>query len=178
MVAAEAQLAQARAELHDERLVLLEGQEVILGQLKELPLLVDLNDLAIDVLGNLLDLLVQLDEPSVAHGKMVGIHGGTAADNVPDGVYVIGGLGEQAVPGCWVATRDGLARHLFVARSLDGEGRLAYLVHGHDAHSPVRRHGGGLVVVGVLVGDGETTRWIGEERRKKERRQTWKRDVG
>lgn len=143
MAAAEAQLAQAGAEVQDERLVLLEGQEVILGQLKELPLLFHLNDLAIDVLGDLLDLLVQLNEPSVAHGKMVGILAGTAADNVPDGVYVIGGLVEQAVLGCWVATRDGLARHLFVARSLDGEGRLAYLVHGHDAHSPVRRHGGG-----------------------------------
>lgn len=143
VAAAEAQLAQAGAELQDERLVLLEGQEVILGQLKELPLLFHLNDLAIDILGNLLDLLVQLNEPSVAHGKMVGILAGTAADNVPDGVYVIGGLVEQAVLGCWVATRDGLARHLFVARSLYGEGRLAYLVHGHDAHSPVRRHGGG-----------------------------------
>lgn len=99
VAAAEAQLAQAGTELQDERLVLLEGQEVILGQLKELPLLFHLNDLAIDVLGDLLDLLVQLNEPSVAHGKMVGILAGTAADNVPDSVYVIGGLGEQAVLG-------------------------------------------------------------------------------
>lgn len=158
-MAAEAKLAQAGTELLDERLVLREGQEVIFGQLKELPLLFHLNDLAIDVLGNLLDLLVQLDEPSVADGKMVGILAGTAADDIPDGVYVIGGFGEQAVLGCWVATRDGLARHLFVARSLDGEGRLAYLVHGHDAHSPVRRHDDGWLWFGVSGG-----RWRGEER--------------
>lgn len=140
MRAAVAQLAQAGTQLQNERLILLEGQEVELGQLKVLPLLVHLDNLTIDVLGDLLGLLVQLNEPPVAHGKVVGILAGTAADNVEDSVYVIVRSGEKAVLGCWVATRDGLARDLFVAGSFDGEGRLAHLRQGHDAHSPVRRH--------------------------------------
>lgn len=140
MRAAVAQLAQAGTQLQDERLILLEGQEVELGQLKVLPLLVHLDNLAIDVLGDLLGLLVQLNEPPVAHGKVVRILASTAADNVEDSVYVIVRSGEKAVLGCWVATRDGLARDFFVAGSFDGEGRLAHLGQGHDAHSPVCRH--------------------------------------
>jgi hypothetical protein len=141
LVGAQAQLDEAASKLVDALQVLGVGEVGVGGQLKELPLLVDLANLAVDVLLDLLGLLVQMDELAVADGVVVGVEAGTAADNVVDGVDALGGGVDVAILGHGVAARDGLVGDLFVAGGFNGVGRLVHLVERHDAGGVV--HGGG-----------------------------------
>ncbi len=141
VLGAEAKVTQTRGDLEDELLILLVVDEGEWGELKELPLLVDLLDLAIDVLLDFFGLLVKLDELAGADGVVVGVEASAATDNVEDCVDVLGWAVEEAVLCAGVTTRNGLARDLFDARSLDGEGRAMDLGQGHDARSVVRHDG-------------------------------------
>lgn len=144
VLGAEAIVAQTGADLEDQLLILLVGEERVLGELKELPLLVDLLDLAVDVLLDLFRLLVELDQLAGANSIVVGVETGAATDNVPDGVDFLGRAVEQAVLRAGVTARDGLAGDLFDAGSLDGEGGAMDLGQGHDARSVVRHDGDGV----------------------------------
>lgn len=144
VLGSEAELAQTRAELQDPFQILFVGEELEGSEFKELPLLVDLPNLSIDVLLDLLGLLVKLDQLAIADGIVVGVNACAAADNVEDGVAALGRDIAQLVLKPRVATRDGLVGDLLDAGRLDGEGRLVHLVQRHDTRSVV--HGGGVVV--------------------------------
>lgn len=121
----------------DELQVLRVGEKLERGELKVLPLLVDLANLAIDVLLDLLGLLVELDELALADGLVVGVNTSAAADDIVDGVDAIMRRVDEAVLGSRMATRDGLAGDLFVTRRLDRERRPVHLVQGHDTRGVV-----------------------------------------
>ncbi len=134
-------MTQARGNLEDELLVLLVVHEGEWGEPKELPLLVDLADLAIDIFLDLFGFLVKLDELAGADSVVVGVDAGAATNNIEDCVDVLGRTVEKAVLCTRVTAGDGLAGDLFDARSLDGERRAMDLGQGHDARSVVRHDG-------------------------------------
>ena len=140
-VGIQTKLAQPRAQLQNKSLVLLVGIPVIGGQLEELPLLVDLLDLAIYILLDLLCLLVKLDELAVPNGLVVGVDAGTTADDVEDGSDILRGAVAQSVLCLGMTTRDRLSSDLLDARRFDCERWLVHLVQGHDARLVVS-HGG------------------------------------
>jgi hypothetical protein len=75
--------------LQSELLVLLVGHVGVSRELKELPLLFNLLDLAIDVLLDLLELLVHLDELAAADGMVVG------KSAIAGNLFVAGGLDRE-----------------------------------------------------------------------------------
>lgn len=134
----QAQLAQSRSNLQDAGLVLLVGQIGVAGELEELPLLVNLLDLAIHILLHLLCLLVKLDQLTGTQGLVVGVDTRTMAHNVEDVGNVVGGSRQKTVLGTGMTARDCLAWNHFVPGSFDGIGRLVHRVQGHDARGVVR----------------------------------------
>lgn len=142
VLAVEAELAETGADLKNALLVLLVGEEVELGQLKVLPFLVNLLDLAIDVLLDLLRLLVQLDELASTNSSVVGVEASAAADEVEDSVDVVSRTRKETVLGSRMTARNSLALNLFVAGSLDRVGRTVHRVQGHHARR-VAAHGCG-----------------------------------
>lgn len=142
VLAVEAELAETSADLEDALLVLLVGEKVELSQLKVLPFLVNLLNLAINVLLDLLGLLVQLDELASTNRGVVGVEASAAADQVEDSVDIVRRTSKEAILGSRVTARNSLAFNLFVARSLDRVGRSVHRVQGHDARC-VAAHGCG-----------------------------------
>ena len=149
LLGSEAELAQTGTELQDTLQVLLVCEEVERGQLKELPLLVDLANLAVNVLLNLLRLLVKLDQLAVADGVVVGVNAGAAADHVKDSVAALGGNIAKLVLVRGMATGDGLVGDFLEARCFNREWRLVHLVKRHDSRGVVHRDvtGGGSSTV-------------------------------
>lgn len=133
VVRGQAETTQTRADLENALLVLLVGEEAVFGELKELPLFVDLANLAINVLLDLFNLVVRLDELAETDGIVVGVETGGALDNVEDGVNIVGRASEQTVLCARMATRNGLAGFLFVASGLNRVRRLVNRVQGHNA---------------------------------------------
>lgn len=139
----EAKLTQAGTELKNVLEVLLIGDKGKWGKLKELPLLLNFLNLALDDLLHLFRLGVHLNKATRTNSGTIGPDGGTALDDVEDGVNSLGGAGDESIFGLGVATGLGLASDLLVARRLDGEGRLPHLLQRHDTCCV--GHGGGDV---------------------------------
>lgn len=131
--ATQAKGSEAGAELQSELLVLLVGQVGVSRELEELPLLVNLLNLAIDVLLDLLELLVHLDELSATDGMVVGKSGGAAPDDIVDGLDILVRSVDETILGLGMATRDGLTGNLFKASGLDCERWFVNHAQRHDA---------------------------------------------
>lgn len=107
------------------------------SQLEVGPLLLDFLDLAIDVLLDLLLLSVHVDELAGTDSMMVGVESSAALNDLEDGPGIGSRIVDEAVLGLGVTSRNGFARDLLVARSLDSERRLVHLVQRHYARCPV-----------------------------------------
>lgn len=113
------------------------SQVIEASQLEVGPLLLNFLDLAIDVLLDLLLLSVHFDELAGTDSMMVGVESSAALNDLEDGPGIGSRIGDEAVLGLGVASRNGFAGDLLVARSLDSERRLAHLVQRHNARCPV-----------------------------------------
>lgn len=131
--ATQAKGTETGAELLSELLVLLVGEVGVSRELEELPLLVNLLNLAIDVLLDLLELLVHLDKLSAADGMVVGKSARAAPDDVIDSLDILVRSVDEGILGLGMATRDGLAGDLFVASGLDCERWFVNHAQRHDA---------------------------------------------
>lgn len=133
MLGSEAQLAQAAADVENALLILLVSEEGEGRQLEELPLLVDLLNLAIDHFLDLLHLSVEVDKLARADGIMVGVDASASADEVEDGANLLDRSVDEAILCGDVASGNALAGNLGVAWNFDGKRWLAHLRQGHQA---------------------------------------------
>lgn len=132
MLGSQTQVPQARANLKHERLILLVSDEAKRRQLEKLPLLLDVLDLAADVLLDRLCLLVELDELARPQRLTISVQTSAPVHNVQNRVHIIRRLRNKAIFCPGMPTRNRLASDLLIARSLNREGRLVHLLEGHN----------------------------------------------
>lgn len=127
-------------------MILLVSQVFETSQLEVGPLLLNLLDLAINVLLDLFLLNVHVDELAITNSMVVGVESSAALNDLEDSSRVGSRVVDETILGLGMTSGDGFAGDLLVAWGLDGERRLVHLVQRHDARCPVSRHLGRVVV--------------------------------